>query len=90
MTIGQDFGRIVRRTRESLGWSQELLARRADLNRSYLGDVERGVSVPTLAVASRLAHALDVRLVSLIEQLEQALSPREGAEHDPHRTARAE
>jgi XRE family transcriptional regulator, regulator of sulfur utilization len=72
MTIGQNFGRIVRQTRESLGWSQELLASRADLNRSYLGDVERGVSVPTLVVAGRLAAALEVSLASLIEQLESA------------------
>lgn len=70
--IGQRFGGIVRRTRETLGWSQELLARRADLNRSYLGDVERGVSIPTLAVAIRLAAALEVSLASLIEQLELA------------------
>ena len=36
------FGGAVRRLREGHGWSQELLAEKADLNRSYLGEVERG------------------------------------------------
>ena len=36
------FGLAVRQSREALGWSQEQLAARADLNRSYVGEVERG------------------------------------------------
>ena len=40
-TLPQRFGRVVRRTREDHCWSQEQLAGRADLNRSYLGEIER-------------------------------------------------
>jgi len=36
------FGLAVRRSREAMGWSQEQLAAQADLNRSYVGEVERG------------------------------------------------
>lgn len=40
-TLRQRFGQVVRMTREDRGWSQEQLAGRADLNRSYLGEIER-------------------------------------------------
>ena len=39
------FGAAVRHLREAQGWSQELLAEKADLNRSYLGEVERGKEI---------------------------------------------
>jgi hypothetical protein len=35
------FGHGVREIRESKGWSQETLAEKADLNRSYVGDRTR-------------------------------------------------
>lgn len=62
------FGRTVRILRETYGWSQEQLAMRADLNRSYLGEVERGTVVPSLSTADKLANALDVSLAGLIDQ----------------------
>lgn len=43
-----DFGLAVRHFRDQRGWSQELLAEKADLNRSYLGEVERGRAIPSL------------------------------------------
>ena len=65
------FGRVVRQHREQRRWSQELLAHRAEINRSYLGEVERGDAVPSLATMSKLATALDVRLSSLLARCEQ-------------------
>jgi transcriptional regulator with XRE-family HTH domain len=66
------FGAEVRRVRESLGWSQERLAAQADLNRSYMGEVERGVVTPSLATAAKLAVALQVPLWQLVMQCEKA------------------
>lgn len=60
------FGRVVRQHRERLRWSQELLAHRADINRSYLGEVERGDAVPSLQTIGKLASALGVRLSFLL------------------------
>ena len=51
-------------------WSQEHLAERADLNRSYLGEVERGNAVPSLITVSKLAGAFEIRLSSLIARCE--------------------
>lgn len=61
----------MREQREARGWSQELLAERADLNRSYLGEVERGDAVPSLATAAKLASALEIRLSGLLSECEQ-------------------
>lgn len=68
------FGRAVREQREARGWSQELLAERADLNRSYLGEVERGNAIPSLATAAKLASALEVPLSGLLSECEQRVA----------------
>lgn len=65
------FGIAVRHFRERRGWSQELLAEKADLNRSYLGEVERGRVMPSLATAGKLAAALDIPLSGLLAHCEQ-------------------
>jgi len=67
----QDFGLAVRHFRETHGWSQELLAEKADLNRSYLGEVERGRVIPSLATAQKLASALEISLSGLLAHCEQ-------------------
>ncbi|MBI5918863.1 MAG: helix-turn-helix transcriptional regulator [Nitrosomonadales bacterium] len=67
----QRFSTVLRQLREARGWSQEQLAERADLNRSYLGEVERGHAIPSLATVSKLAGALEIRLSSLIAQCER-------------------
>ena len=66
-----DFGVSVRHFRETRGWSQESLAERADLNRSYLGEVERGSVMPSLATAAKLASALEIPLSGLLADCEQ-------------------
>ncbi len=65
-----DFGLAVRHFREHRGWSQELLAEKADLNRSYLGEVERGRVIPSLATAAKLAAALGIPLSGLLAHCE--------------------
>jgi len=65
------FGAAVRHLREAQGWSQELLAEKADLNRSYLGEVERGKVIPSLATAAKLAAALEISLSRLLSHCEQ-------------------
>ncbi|MDB6060999.1 MAG: putative DNA-binding protein [Verrucomicrobiaceae bacterium] len=69
--LSDQFGSIVRRSRESNGWSQEVLADRAGLNRSYLGEIERGSAVPSLTTISKIATALEVSVSSLIALCEQ-------------------
>jgi transcriptional regulator with XRE-family HTH domain len=70
MTLEQ-FSMVLRQLREERGFSQEQLAERADLNRSYLGEVERGRAVPSIVTVSKLAGALDIRLSLMIARCER-------------------
>ena len=49
---------------------QERLAGRAELNRSYMGKIERAAAMPSLATAAKLAQALEVPLSELISRCE--------------------
>ena len=53
-----EFGRRVRSTREALDWSQEQLADKAQLDRTYIGGVERGERNLALLNVNKLAVAL--------------------------------
>lgn len=52
------FGLNVRRRREARGLSQEALAEVADIDRTYVSGIERGVRNPTLITVGKLARAL--------------------------------
>lgn len=58
--IEKNFGQVIRETRSRQGWSQERLAEVADLNRSYLGEIERGLATPSLSTLDKLATALQL------------------------------
>lgn len=59
-TIRADFGRAIRELRQAAGISQEDLALRAGLARSYFSGVERGVRNIGLVNVAKVAQALDV------------------------------
>ncbi len=61
------FGYAVKRRREERGWTQEELAERAGIHRTYLSDIERGGRNPSLINIGRLAKALKVSLPALFE-----------------------
>lgn len=64
----QRFGRRVRDRRERLGISQEELGRRSDLNRTYIGGVERGERNISLRNLLRICRALDISPADLLEE----------------------
>lgn len=68
----EQFSQVLRQLREERGWSQEHLAAQAGLNRSYLGEVERGRAIPSLITVSKLAGALEIRLSSMIARCEHS------------------
>lgn len=60
----------IKEYRETLGWSQEQLARKSGVSRSMIGDVETGVHMPTIEVVLRLAEVLETpieKLFSLVK-----------------------
>lgn len=66
-TAALALGRRLRTLRQAKGWSQERLAERADLDRSYVAGIEVGVRNPSLKALERLASALSVRLAELFD-----------------------
>jgi len=64
--ITSRFGASVRNFRHGLGISQEALAERADLHRTYIADIERGARNVTLKSIEKLAGALQVSVATLL------------------------
>ena len=60
MDIRKQVGLNVRRLREARRLSQEELAFEAELHRTYISGVERGVRNPTVTVVAKIAEALGV------------------------------
>jgi CheY-like chemotaxis protein len=58
-------GMAIKTQRTSLSISQEELAHRADLHRTYVSDLERGVRNPSMDSVEKLAHALELSVSSL-------------------------
>lgn len=68
--VKKEFGSSVRSRRNLLGISQEELADRANLHRTYVSDVERGTRNLSLESIQKLARALEVSVSSLFPQSE--------------------
>jgi transcriptional regulator with XRE-family HTH domain len=71
-TVLQKFGERVRDTRERQGLTQEQLAGRAGLDRSYVGGVERGEHNISLSNILKIARALGVSAADLLEEEDSA------------------
>ena len=66
MDIRRRFGTRLKALREGQGLSQEELAHRAELHRTYISGLERGVRNPTLTVLEKLAHGLGIIVPALL------------------------
>src|ERR1043166_8899832 len=66
--IKNRFGTAVRSRRKRLGISQEELAGRAGLHRTYVADIERGARNLSLANIEKLAKALETSIPTLFAQ----------------------
>ena len=63
--IKQRFGKAIRRRRRELDLSQEALAEKAELHRTYISSIERGTRNPSLENIKKLADALDMSIADL-------------------------
>jgi transcriptional regulator with XRE-family HTH domain len=64
------FGRNIARIRNERGCSQDTLAEKADLDRTYVSGIERGVRNPGIKTVLRIARALNVSVADLCEGVE--------------------
>jgi transcriptional regulator with XRE-family HTH domain len=65
----------LRRLRVRRGLSQERLAYDAEVDRSYVGDLERKAENPTVDVLDKLVATLDVPLSELFKKPRTGASP---------------
>lgn len=61
------FGRNVRKCREVLDYSQEVLAEKSDLDQTYISGIECGKRNPSIKAVIRIAKALKVKTAALME-----------------------
>lgn len=66
MDVRRRLGWRLQRLRQDQGLSQEELADRAGIHRTYVSGVERGVRNPTITVLEKLAAGLGVDLRTLV------------------------
>jgi transcriptional regulator with XRE-family HTH domain len=65
------FGQVVRMKRIALDLTQEELAEKADLHRTYVADIERGTRNVSLRNIERLANALQCSIPTLFADIEK-------------------
>lgn len=61
----EDFGKRLRELRKAQGYSQEGFALTVELDRTYIGGIERGERNPGLKTILRIAEALEVPVAEL-------------------------
>ena len=69
--IRERFGFAVKSRREELGLTQEDLADRAQIHRTYLSDIERGSRNLSLINIERLAKALKLSISQFFTEVER-------------------
>lgn len=67
MNINERFGKRIKEVRKAKGLSQEKLANLAEVDRTYLPEVERGERNISLVVAEKIANALGEKLSKMID-----------------------
>ena len=79
--------RNIRRLRVARGLSQEVLAVDAEIDRTYVSRLERGLENPTVAVLERLAKALSANIEEFFRTPragEPAPKPLKGGRRSKH------
>ena len=72
------FGVALAKLRIERRWSQEFLSFEAELTRTYISLLERGLRSPTLDTIMSLCRALDISLLQLAFDIEVALKMQAG------------
>jgi transcriptional regulator with XRE-family HTH domain len=80
MEIREVFALNLRKTRQARGLSQEELAHRAELDRTYISALERSIYGASIDVLAKIAFALEVEPAELLRSPRaRRLAGREGS-----------
>lgn len=64
-TVLEELGNRIRARRKALGWTQEELAAKAEIDRSYIGGVERGERNLTFTMLCDICESLGCDVAEL-------------------------
>ena len=53
-------GKRIREARSKKGYTQQVLANEAGIGLMYLGEIERGIKMPSLSIFIKIVEALDI------------------------------
>lgn len=73
----------VRQRREKLGFSQEQLAERASLHRTYVSDIERGTRNSSLKSIEKVSGALGISIGTLFSKFTEVPGAKPYADANP-------
>ena len=79
MSIAKIIGERLRAYRIQKGWSQEMLAEKAELHHTYIGQLERGEKNATIESIYKVTTALDIPLSALFENISPSSEMRDYA-----------
>lgn len=68
--VREQFGKNLKNYRQSMGISQEALAEKASLHRTYIGSAERGERNISLENIVKIANALNISPSKLLQGIE--------------------
>ena len=71
MTVAKAFGASVRRLRASRGYSQEGFAHHSGTSRTYMSEIERGVTNVSLDRIEKITEALGLSMSQLLAEVER-------------------
>ena len=74
LTPQQAFGQVLRELRQQRGFTQEAFALECEVDRTFVGLMERGQRQPSLTTLFRLAKPLELRPSALLRRVEALVS----------------
>jgi transcriptional regulator with XRE-family HTH domain len=82
MSLIDALGQAIKTERRGRNISQEKLAARAGVHRTYLSDVERGIRNPSINTIEKLAQGLGIPVFSLFTPQEKTGEKSDGKAND--------
>lgn len=77
MQIAEAFGKVLKKYRKAANISQEKLALQCDLDRTYIGLLERGHRQPTISTIFAISEILEVKPSQLVKDIESLINNTE-------------
>ena len=69
--LNKKFARVLKQLRRQKGFSQETFGFEANLHRTYVSQLERGLKSPSLETLKRICKALGIKMSKLLQLIEE-------------------